>query len=144
MNKGCRQVLNTLRIAEKLLSAQEIHDRLRLSHDKPPSLTTVYRALDTLVKDGEICILNPLESERRYSITKKEKHLHHIICKSCYITLPISHCSLEESVSTTAREHGFKLQSHVVEFYGTCSACSKSDDETFEITEERRLSVVSS
>lgn len=143
MNKGCKLVLRTVRNAEKLLSAQEIHDQLRQNLQRPPSLTTVYRALDTLVKDGELTILNTLESERRYAATQKESCQHHIICKSCYVALPISDCSLGNNAKTTAQEHGFKLESHLVEFYGTCSACSDQNDDSFNITNDNRLFLAS-
>lgn len=144
MNKGCKQVLEVLNNTEKLLSAQEIYNELRNNRERAPGLTTVYRALESLLKAGKISIHNPDDSERRYAAAKKEIHQHHIICKSCYVTLPISQCSLEETVTVLAQEHGFQLESHVVEFYGTCSSCTETDphEEPVEGKEESRLDLV--
>lgn len=128
MNRGCRLVLSVLENSDRIVTAQEIYDLLRKNEVRAPGLTTVYRALDSLCAMDRISVFNTGDGERRYSVANKSEHLHHIICNSCYLAIPIAHCSLVENAENTASNNGFEIESHVAEFYGKCSDCKELSD----------------
>lgn len=132
MNRGCRLVFDVLEKSDRILTAQEIYDYLRQNEDKAPGLTTVYRALDNLCAMEKATVFNTGDGERRYTTANDDDHLHHIICSSCYLTIPIAQCNLIENAEYTASDKGFVIESHVVEFYGKCADCKDSEEKSKE------------
>ena len=105
-------------------SAQEVHARMRAAGDTI-GLSTVYRAVQALVDDGELDSIRTDNGEaiyRRCSTT----HHHHLVCRSCGRTVEVEGPTVERWADRVAGEHGFVDVRHTLEIFGTCAACHRS------------------
>jgi Fe2+ or Zn2+ uptake regulation protein len=86
--------------------------------------TTVYREFDFLQAQGVIREIDLLEGQKRYELSEPDHHHHHLVCTKCSqiqcIDLPKDLDTLERRI---AKEHNFKIEHHVLEFFGLCSRC---------------------
>ena len=104
-------------------SAQEVHARMRAAGDSI-GLSTVYRAVQALVDDGELDSIRTDNGEaiyRRCSTT----HHHHLVCRSCGRTVEVEGPTVERWADRVAGEHGFVDVKHTLEIFGTCAACHR-------------------
>jgi Fur family ferric uptake transcriptional regulator len=106
-------------------SAQEVHARMRAGGDTI-GLSTVYRAVQALVDDGELDSIRTDNGEaiyRRCSTT----HHHHLVCRSCGRTVEVEGPTVERWADRVAGEHGFVDVKHTLEIFGTCTACRQAE-----------------
>ena len=106
---------------EGFLSAQEVHARLRAAGD-PVGLSTVYRAVQSLVDDGELDSIRTDSGEALYRRCSRRHH-HHLVCRGCGLTLEVAGPAVEQWAGRVAGEHGFADVSHSLEIFGTCAEC---------------------
>ena len=99
-------------------SAQDIHAALR-ELGTPIGLATVYRALQSMVDDGELDALRTDEGETVYRRCGTSHH-HHLVCRECGRTIEVEEPSVERWASRVAAQHGFSDVSHTLEIFGTC------------------------
>jgi len=107
---------------ENFVSAQTLYARLRDS-GSPIGLATVYRALTSLATEGEADSLQQ-EGESLYRACTPGQHHHHLICRSCGLTIEIEADAVERWAGTVATEHGFIQAHHVVDVFGLCAECA--------------------
>ncbi len=125
LNKGSYTVLRALKEIGKLSSAQDIHLWFRLNETADaPALTTIYRALDSLLKMNLLQAVDIGDGERRYEIIEPGQHHHHLICTNCLESVHLDQCFLETFASKVEQRHGFVVRSHVLEIFGICSKCA--------------------
>lgn len=105
------------------VSAQSLHARLR-EENTGIGLATVYRALAGLAADGTADSLQSPDGESLYRACTTSGHHHHLICRSCGLTVEIEATAVEQWAQTTAAQHGFSAAEHVVDIFGLCSACT--------------------
>ena len=117
--EAVREALGT---SEGFVSAQTLHSVLRES-GSPIGLATVYRALGDLATEGEADSLQQ-EGESLYRACTPGSHHHHLICRSCGLTVEIEADPVEEWAKTVAAEHGFSDPNHIVDVFGTCASCA--------------------
>jgi Fur family ferric uptake transcriptional regulator len=115
-----KAVLKVLDESRVHLRLDEVLERGRRIH---PSLgrATVYRTLDLLTRLG---IMRPLyagEEGPRYART--EGGHHHLVCTVCGKVIEVKNCDGCEPPRRLLRQHGFKVESHMLEFYGRCRTC---------------------
>jgi Fur family ferric uptake transcriptional regulator len=103
------------------VSAQGLHSNLR-GTGSHIGLATVYRALADLASEGEADSLQSPEGESLYRACSTGHH-HHLICRSCGLTVEIEADEVEAWAKKTAALHGFSQAEHVVDIFGFCSAC---------------------
>jgi Fur family transcriptional regulator, ferric uptake regulator len=103
-------------------SAQEVHARLRASGDTV-GLSTVYRAVQALVDDGELDSIRTDSGEVVYRRCSTRHH-HHLVCRTCGRTVEVAGPTVERWADRVAGEHGFTDVSHTLEIFGTCSVCA--------------------
>lgn len=123
-NRSTRQraaVAAALDTVEEFRSAQHLHDLLR-SRGEPVSLTTVYRALQSLAEAGEVDVLRA-DGEALYRRCSSGHH-HHLVCRSCGHTVEVAGRAVEQWAAGVAQAHGFRAVDHTVEVFGTCTACA--------------------
>ncbi len=118
-------IVEALRRAEGFRTAQELHDELKVEH--PVGLTTVYRNLQALVASGDVDTLRKPDGETIFRLCDREDHHHHIVCRSCGLSIEIENLDFERWIAATARAHGFSEVSHVATVYGLCEECSAAD-----------------
>ncbi len=109
--------------SEAFVSAQTLHSALR-EGGSPIGLATVYRALADLATEGEADSLQQ-EGESLYRACTPGSHHHHLICRSCGLTVEIEADQVEQWARTVAAEHGFTQPNHVVDVFGLCASCSR-------------------
>jgi len=115
-------VRNALGRRENFVSAQELHASLR-EGGTSIGLATVYRALADLAVEGEADSLQQ-EGESLYRSCTTATHHHHLICRSCGLTVEIEADPVEEWARAVAAQHGFSDPQHIVDVFGLCAACS--------------------
>jgi Fur family ferric uptake transcriptional regulator len=109
---------------DSFLSAQEVHQRIQQSGDKV-GLATVYRALQSLADAGEVDVLMSADGEARYrSCGQGRGHHHHLVCRSCGLTVEVEGPAVERWTASVAREHGFVDVSHTLDVFGLCPSCA--------------------
>jgi len=111
---------------EHFVSAQALHAALR-DGGSPIGLATVYRALTVLADEGEADSLQQ-EGEALYRACTPGSHHHHLICRSCGMTVEITADPVEEWARQVATLHGFTRAEHVVDVFGLCESCSRLQD----------------
>ncbi|MGI5131833.1 Fur family transcriptional regulator [Pseudonocardia sp. CA-107938] len=108
-------------------SAQEIHEELRRSGDGI-GLTTVYRTLQTLADAGEVDVLRTGSGEAVYRRCTTADHHHHLVCRSCGLTVEVDGPAVETWAQRVAEQHGFSDLSHTAEIFGLCRDCASQND----------------
>jgi Fur family ferric uptake transcriptional regulator len=110
---------------EGFVSAQGLHQGLRDS-GSPIGLATVYRALADLATVGEADSLQSPEGESLYRACASTGHHHHLICRSCGLTVEIEATEVEQWAQRTASDHGFTEAQHIVDIFGLCAQCASN------------------
>ena len=122
ITKRQEQILNELKKFGNELSGQELHRQLHKS-DKAMGLTTVYRNLQTLVKQGLIRSRHLPKGEVLYSPV--ERDIHHLTCVSCGETTQLKGCPVHAMDLPQKTSKKFELLFHTLEYFGLCQKCSK-------------------
>lgn len=115
-------VRGALATSEGFVSAQTLHSHLR-DKGSPIGLATVYRALADLAVEGDADSLQQ-EGESLYRACTPGSHHHHLICRSCGLTVEIEADAVESWAASVAAQHGFTQPSHVVDVFGLCANCA--------------------
>lgn len=120
-------VRSALAQREHFVSAQALHAALR-DGGSSIGLATVYRALADLADEGEADSLQQ-EGEALYRACTPGTHHHHLICRSCGLTVEIEANAVETWAHQVAAEHGFTEAEHIVDVFGLCEACARLQSE---------------
>lgn len=123
-NTWQREAVRTA-LAERdgFVSAQALHAALK-DAGSSIGLATVYRALADLAEEGDADSLQQ-EGEALYRACTPNSHHHHLICRTCGLTVEIEAQAVEEWARQVAAQHGFTRAEHVVDVFGLCAACSR-------------------
>lgn len=119
------RVREALAASGGFVSAQSLHATLR-QENTGIGLATVYRALAGLASQGEADSLQSPEGESLYRACATPGHHHHLICRSCGLTIEIEATDVEQWARRTAAAHGFSEAEHVVDIFGLCTACAEA------------------
>lgn len=106
----------------RFLSAAQIHQRLRRAGTRV-SLSTVYRTLERLRNRGDITARADAEGETTYMLCEPERHHHHAICRACGRVEDVDCAATDQFADSLHALHGFALDGHAMEFFGTCRDC---------------------
>jgi len=113
----------------KVLSESDGHpsvDKIyhQLKTDFPTmSLTTVYRNVMLIQSLGEVLELGFPDGSNRYDGNRPYPHPH-VICMTCGKIIDPDLPGLENMAEKVAKETGFDIISHRMDFFGTCPDCS--------------------
>ena len=113
-------ILNVLRGADSHPTADWVYDEVR---KLIPNISkgTVYRNLKILRDIGEISELNLSGTLSRYE-GKQENH-YHFRCEKCGQVFDLEEPVNKELDDKVARNTGFKVSYHQLEFRGLCKNC---------------------
>jgi Fur family ferric uptake transcriptional regulator len=123
-----RAVLAILADERAFLSAQQIHARL-LERSERVGLTSVYRAVQSLVSARALDVHRTAGGEATYRRCGSEAHHHHLVCRRCGRTVEIAAPGVERWVSSVTRDHGFRAATHLLEITGVCAGCTSADED---------------
>jgi Fur family ferric uptake transcriptional regulator len=121
------RVREALADAPGFVSAQTLHATLR-DENTGIGLATVYRALAGLAAQGDADSLQSPDGEALYRACTSTGHHHHLICRSCGLTVEIAATDVEQWARQTADAHGFTQAEHVVDIFGLCASCAAAGD----------------
>jgi Fur family ferric uptake transcriptional regulator len=121
LNKSEIKVLSVLERVGGFASAQEVYQLLR-RNSQSIGLTTVYRALQSLLDNKIVDTLRRDDGEAVYRMCG-ENHHHHLVCKSCGTTIEIQANAIEKWAQQMASDHGFREVGHTAEIFGLCKKC---------------------
>ena len=121
MNKSEIKVISVLERVGGFASAQQLH-QLLLRNGESIGLTSVYRALQSLVDDKIVDQLRKDDGEAIYRLCG-ETHHHHLVCRSCGSTVEIEGSALEKWAKAMAEEYGYREVGHLAEVFGICRSC---------------------
>lgn len=119
------EILRQLENAEGFQSAQQLH-RLMCDRGAQVGLATIYRSLQSLANAGEVDVLQTEAGESIYRRCETKEHHHHLVCRSCGVTVELPSVEVERWASSIARVHRFSDVTHVAELFGLCGNCSTS------------------
>ena len=117
------RVRDALDESRGFVSAQSLHAALR-DEGTGIGLATVYRALADLAAGGDADSLQSPDGESLYRACQSPGHHHHLICRSCGLTVEIEASDVEEWAHRTAAQNGFTEAAHIVDIFGLCAACT--------------------
>ena len=115
---GRVRILEQLRGAPSPLSAAELRERIGPGG---PDLATVYRTLERFVSVGIARTVLVEPTVRRFEIAGS--HNHHLTCTTCGWIAPLPICAIERMEKAARLDHGFEVEHHVLELFGTCQEC---------------------
>ena len=115
-------IASALEGSAEFRSAQEIHASLVGSGTRV-GLATVYRNLQAMASEGEVDVIRTAEGEAVYRACSTDHH-HHVVCRSCGLTVEVTGDAVERWAESVASAHGFTQVRHTVEMDGLCPACS--------------------
>ena len=121
ISKRQEQLLNELQRCSDELSGQELHRKLHKG-EKAMGLTTVYRNLQVLVKQGLIRSRHLPNGEVLYAPV--ERDIHHLTCVSCGKTTRLESCPVKTLDISEKIFDKFELLFHTLEYFGLCKNCS--------------------
>lgn len=119
--RATRQRAAILRVIEATrchMSADAIYRRLRRG-SRPIGLATVYRSLETFVRQGLVEPVYVGDGRVRYGLAAK--HHDHLVCLGCGEWNSLDDCLMPASRGAVAA--GFRITGHRLELYGFCAAC---------------------
>ena len=85
---------------------------------------TVFRALEVMTSLRVVERLDLPSGAHAYVVCDPDAHHHHIVCSGCGRTEDIADGELAGVVDEIARRSGYRIESHRLELFGTCRACT--------------------
>ncbi|MFC1952098.1 Fur family transcriptional regulator [Chloroflexota bacterium] len=118
-----RVVIKAIASNQEHLTPAVIYEKVR---QRQPNigLVTIYRTLEILGKLKLICELHAGDNCRSYTISAPGHH-HHLICSNCDKVVALPNCELEAVQRSLAKQAGFRIDGHLLEFIGLCPVCQK-------------------
>ncbi len=104
-------------------SVEEIHARVR-GKFPTTSLATTYKTVALLKELDEVLELGFVDGSNRYDGHKPYPHPH-LICTGCHKILDPDLSMLQDMAAEVARETGFRILNHRLDFFGLCPECQK-------------------
>ncbi|GAA1120545.1 MULTISPECIES: Fur family transcriptional regulator [Nesterenkonia] len=118
-----RAVWAALHSLDDFVSAQDLHKILDGRGEKV-SLATVYRVLQSHQEEGLVDVLRPDDGEAIFRLCEREEHHHHLVCRSCGLTVEFEAPAIEEWATKLAQEQDFTEVRHTLEIFGLCASCA--------------------
>lgn len=113
---------------EKSITVNEISNYLN-SKNTSVGITTIYRYLESLEKEGKIKKFNEsITSKYQYIDKLNCQHHYHLKCNNCGKLIHLECDEINELNSHIIKEHGFKMDNNKTIIYGVCSECEVNDE----------------
>ena len=119
-------VLNILLLAKEHLTAEEVYNQIKKEYpDSNIGIATVYRALSFLEEVDLIASITFGTDGKKYESNAKSHH-DHLICTECGKIIEFIDEEIEKRQDKIAKKNNFRITSHSMQLYGTCSECQES------------------
>lgn len=118
------KILEVLDLSDEPITVQDLQKILK-DAKLEPNKTTVYRELETLEHNKVINTVDLGEGKKRYELSTESSHPH-LICTNCgSIKCAKLNITIESWLNSFCGQNNFKMQDHVLEFFGLCHICNK-------------------
>lgn len=124
-------VLEVIQREGEHLNPQEILEQAQAIHPQT-GRATVYRTLELLTNLGIVRPIYVGDSGPTY--IRAEGGHHHLVCSCCGRVVDFEQCVADSMERDLEERFGFRIQSHLLEFYGLCADCNKSTETLIPIT----------
>jgi len=114
-------VLKVLAASQGHPSVERIHETVR-ARFPTTSIATIYKTVALLKQENEVLEIGFPDGSNRYDGNKPYPHPH-LICTRCKKIIDPDLSSLENLAQEVAKETGFHIQSHRLDFFGLCREC---------------------
>ena len=104
-------------------SVKQVYEEVRANFPTT-SLATVYKTVNLLKEVGEILEIGLVAGDNRYDGNKPYPHPH-LICSRCSQITDPDVGQLEQMTAEVAEATGYRIDSHLVEFFGLCPSCQQ-------------------
>ena len=107
------------------LTSHQVYGEIR---DRLPALnpSTVYRALERLVKNGKVSVSDMGIGASVYELVESSPH-HHLVCQNCGQVETIGNELVGEFFKEISTKFDFKLATNHLVLFGQCRECKKRD-----------------
>jgi Fur family ferric uptake transcriptional regulator len=116
-------VLEVIQREGEHLNPQEILEQVQAIHPQT-GRATVYRTLELLTNLGIVRPIYVGDSGPTY--IRAEGGHHHLVCSCCGRVVDFEQCVADSMERDLEERFGFRIQSHLLEFYGLCADCNKT------------------
>jgi Fur family ferric uptake transcriptional regulator len=103
-------------------SAQGLHAEL-VAGGSRIGLTTVYRQLHALERDGLVDVVRDEAGKRLHRLRTGAEHCHYLFCRACGRSVPVESEPVERWAAVVGPAAGFRDVDHVLELHGMCERC---------------------
>lgn len=107
------------------LSTEDLYLRLRKKNPRI-GYATVHRTLKLFAECGIAEQRHFGDGQARYEASSQDEHHDHLICLSCGRIVEFEDARIEKLQAEVAADHGFTIERHRLELYGTCQDCSQA------------------
>lgn len=117
-----RAVVRILARCHRHMTTAELHAAAAAERGDV-GLVTVYRTLRLLADLGLVCQLSADGRQPSYVLRRPEEHHHHLVCSGCGHVVDFTSSDVERLEDRLARETGYRIEGHILEFTGQCPDC---------------------
>jgi Fur family ferric uptake transcriptional regulator len=89
---------------------------------------TIFRALALLASLHILERLDLPSGAHAYVKCDPDEHHHHLICSVCGRSEEVADGEMARLIEEIGRRHGYRIQSHRLELFGTCPSCTAAMD----------------
>ena len=119
-----RAVIRAIASSQDHLTPATIYEKVHQDHPNI-GLVTIYRTLEILTELELVCELHAGGICHSYTTSTPEQH-HHLICSNCGTVTDFTSHNLNELEQSLSKESGFRIDGHLLEFFGLCQACQQA------------------
>lgn len=116
-------ILEVLSVSQGHPTVENVYEKVRTNFPTT-SPATVYKNIAILKDLGEVLELGFSDDRNRYDGNKPYPHPH-IVCKKCKKIIDPDIEELKDISEVLARETGFQIINHRLDFIGICPDCRK-------------------
>jgi Fur family transcriptional regulator, ferric uptake regulator len=119
-------IIETLKNEHSHLTSHEVFSRIQ---QQLPAVnpSTVYRALERLVKAGKVSISDMGVGSEVYELAEGDRH-HHLVCQNCGKIITLKHEEVDDFFSKLEQEKKFKIITNHLVLFGICEDCQKNSE----------------
>jgi Fur family zinc uptake transcriptional regulator len=118
-----REMLAILATTREPLGAYELLAQLEKRLDKTIGASTIYRALESLVR---LDLVARIESRNGFVLSRAARDVAYFLCDRCNICVEVRSPEVTALLAEGASSVGFHLDRQIVECSGLCAKCAKS------------------
>jgi Fur family peroxide stress response transcriptional regulator len=119
-------VLRVIAASEEHPTVEAIYEKVRTKFPTT-SLATIYKTVALLKEIQEVLELGFADGSNRYDGNRPFPHPH-VICTKCKKIIDPELSSLKDLTEEVAKETGFRITTHRLDFFGVCRNCLGSKE----------------